>query len=142
MTPEDIRRLLDENSLSLSRRKTESNPFQPGNPADKEGMDHFFCTLSGPGIDQFEFYVSCTPDIEPRDVDMIEVVVKDVKAYRGCVGYEDFLRLFGLNDDEDRADVVLAWQELERLAPLVEQVSELANDNRRTVTPTVAAPGI
>jgi hypothetical protein len=142
MTPEDIRRLLDENSLSLSTTKTEANPFQPGDMADKEGMLHYFCTLSGPGIDQFEFYASCTPDIEPDDVDIIEVVVNDVKAYRGCVGYEDFLRLFGLNDDEDRADVVLAWQELGRLAPLVEQVSELANDNRRTVAPAVATPGI
>jgi hypothetical protein len=132
MTPEDIRRLLDENSLSLSTTKTEANPFQPGDMADKEGMLHYFCTLSGPGIDQFEFYASCTPDIEPDDVDIIEVVVNDVKAYRGCVGYED----------EDRADVVLAWQELGRLAPLVEQVSELANDNRRTVAPAVATPGI
>ncbi|MCS4089440.1 hypothetical protein [Rhizobium sp. BK176] len=139
MTPEDIRRLLDENSLSMSTTRTEANPFQPG---DKAGMVHYFCTLSGPGIDQFEFYTSNTPDIEPGDVDMIEAVVNDVKAYRGCVGYEDFLRLFGLNDDEDRADVVLAWQELERLAPLVEQVADLANDNRRTVTTPAASPGI
>jgi hypothetical protein len=142
MTPEDIRRLLDENSLSLSMTRTETNPFQPGESADKEGMLHYFCTLSGPGIDQFEFYSSYTPDLEPNDVDIIEVVVNDVKAYRGCVGYEDFLRLFGLNDDEDRADVVLAWQELERLAPLVEQVSDLANDNRRTVKTPAASPGI
>ncbi|MBY3151291.1 hypothetical protein HFO56_02680 [Rhizobium laguerreae] len=139
MTPQDIRRLLDENSLSLSRAKTEANPFMPG---DKGGMNHYFCTLSGAGIEHFEFYVSCTPDIEPIDVDMIDVLVKDIKAYRGCVGYEDFLRIFDLNDDEERADVVLAWRELARLAPLVEQVVELANDNRRAVIPTVAAPGM
>ncbi|MDW9479077.1 hypothetical protein GOB57_10415 [Sinorhizobium meliloti] len=139
MNPEDIRRLLDENSLVLTIAQTETNPYMPG---DKEDMDHYFCTLSGASIAHFEFYVSCTADIELGDVDVIDVLVKDIKIYRGCDGYLDFLRVFGLTDDEDRADVVVAWQELGRLAPLVEQVVELGNDNRRNVTPPVVAPGV
>ncbi|MCZ7861221.1 hypothetical protein O9X98_07345 [Agrobacterium salinitolerans] len=139
MTPDEIGRLLDENNLVLTIAQTENNPFMPG---EKEDMWHYFCTLSGSAIDNFEFYVSCTPDVEPKDVDVIDVLVKDIKTYRGCQGYEDFLRVFGLTDDEDRADIAVAWQELGRLAPLVDQVVELANDNRQTVTPTVATPGI
>lgn len=139
MTPDEIERLLDENSLVLTKTRTENNPFMPG---EKDDMYHWFCTLSGPAIAHFEFYASCTPEVEPTDADMVDVLVKDIKAYRGCSGYEDFLKVFGIDDGEDRADVALAWQELGRLAPLVEQVVELANDNRRTPAPAVSAPGI
>jgi hypothetical protein len=138
MTPEDISRLLDENSIVLAKAKTEANPFQPG---DKSGMDHFFCTLSGPSIEHFEFYVSYTPDLQPGDADVIDVLIKDIKTYRGCVGYSDFLNVFGLSDDEDRADVRVAWQELGRLAPFVDQVAELAAHQRHVTTPAPTAPG-
>jgi hypothetical protein len=139
MTPDEIRRLLDENNLVLTTALTENNPFMPGEKGD---MWHYFCTLSGDSVDHFEFYVSCTPDVEPKDVDVIDVLVKDIKTYRGCEGYEDFLRVFGLTDDEDRADIAVAWQELGRLAPLVDQVVELANDSRPVVTPVPVTPGI
>lgn len=138
MDHREIERLIDENSLALVANRTETNPFVPG---VKDDMYHFFCTLSGPAIADFEFYSSCTPDLEPTPADMIETLISDVKVYRGCGGYEDFLRVFGLDDGEDRADVTIAWRELERLAPLVEQINELTAD--RVAAPTTpSAPGI
>lgn len=138
MTPEEIGALFDDNGLVLTRSRTESNPFMPGYKSD---MDHYYCTLSGGGIDSFEFYFSHTSDLSPEDIDMVGVLVGDIKAYRGCAGYEDFLRVFKLSDDEDRADTVLAWEELGRLAPLVEQVLDLANDNAPAVAPSVGMKG-
>lgn len=138
MDTDGIRKLLDDNDLSLTVVRTEANPFMPGDTAD---LVHNYCTLSGNGIDSFEFYASTSPEIEPDLADLIEVLLRDVKAYRGCHGYADFLLIFGLDDGEDRADVTVAWTELERLAPLVEQVIDLANNNRRHAAPNVA-PGV
>lgn len=126
MTSEDISAIIEANGLNLTRSKTETNPFMPG---DKSDMEHFYCTLSGGGIDSFEFYFSHTDDVSPTDEDLVSLLVNDIKTYRGCSGYEEFLKVFKLNDDEDRADIALAWEELGRLAPLVDQVLDLANDN-------------
>jgi hypothetical protein len=140
MNHQDIDQLLEDNSLVLTKNQTETNPFMPG---EKDDMYHWFCTLSGPAIEHFEFYVSCTPEIDPTDTDMLNVLVKDIKTYRGCEGYEDFLKVFGIDDGEDRAEVALAWQELGRLAPLVEQVVELVNDDRRRNSiPSATAPSL
>lgn len=136
MTPEEISGLFETNGLSLTRTQTEANPFMPG---DKDGLDHYYCVLSGGGIETFEFYFSHTPDLSPSDEELVGVLMTDIKAYRGCSGYEDFLRVFKLTDDEDRADVALAWDELGRLAPLMDQVLELANGAAPLPTP---APGM
>jgi len=125
MEPGDIRRLMEERGLVLREAPTEANPFMPGDNSD---MVHHYCTLSGGGIEAFEFYASTTPDIEPDAADLVAVLLEDVKAYRGCAGYADFMLVFGLSDDEGRADVELAWDELSRLAPLAEQVVAMANE--------------
>ncbi len=126
MTQEEIGAVLDDNALSLTRTVTENNPFMPG---EKKDLEHFYCTLSGPAIEPFEFYFSRSPGQEPDDATVISLLMKDIKTYRGCGGYEDFLRVFKLNDDEDRAELVIAWEELARLAPLVEQVAALGKAN-------------
>nr|WP_250807601.1 hypothetical protein [Neorhizobium tomejilense] len=136
MTSEGIADLFEENGLTLVRTATESNPFMPGG---KEDLKHIYCTLSGGGIDSFEFYFSHTADLSPSDHEIVELLIKDIKTYRGCAGYAEFLLVFKLNDDEDRADLAVAWEELGRLAPLVKQVIDLDQTNAPAAP---SAPGM
>jgi hypothetical protein len=138
MTSEDIAELMEENGLVLKRAQTERNPFMPG---EKSDMVHLYCTLSGGGIESFEFYFSHTEDMSPTDVDIVSLLVKDIKTYRGCAGYAEFMLVFSLTDDEDRADLAVAWEELGRLAPLVDRVLDLGTAPE-VAPPTPSAPGM
>ena len=123
----DIVRLVEDNGIELSFTQTERNPFMPGDNSD---MDHWLCTLTAPGVETFDFYVSTAGDVRIDDTLAISVLVEDIKTYRGCPGYADFLLIMGLNDDDSRSDVEVAWAEMTRLAPLVEQVVGLADNVR------------
>ena len=124
MTLEEIASVMSDAGMTLDVRAAERNPYISG---EAEGMRHFLCELSGRRFESFDFYVSATPGTEMDDASIISLVLEDVKVYRGCPGYDDFLRLMGVDDGEDRTEAAVAWEEMERLAPLVDKAFPYAN---------------
>jgi hypothetical protein len=133
MTIEEIEELMESKGIAVAFAAADANPFMPG---DNDDMRHWFCTLSADGVEAFDFYVSATEGPEMSGARAVAFVMEDVKVYRGCPGYADFLLLMGLGDDDSRADLAVAWSEMGRLTPLVESVFDLD----REAAP--AAPGM
>lgn len=118
----DAAELLNAHGLAFKSHQVAENPYMPHDASD---MRHWLCSLSGDAVEGFEFYVSAgdgaCPDA-PEPAFALSLVMEDVRAFRECSGYADFARLIGV-DDEDPAGMV-AWNEVSRLAPLVESLVE------------------
>jgi hypothetical protein len=128
MTTDEVASIIEENNIVVTRNPASKNPFLVG---DAEEFRHFFCSISGAGIDNFEFYFS-ESGVSMTDAECIAMLISDINIYRGCAGYSEFLGVFGLVDGEDRAEIAIAWQELSRLAPLVDQIIELEGPTRKS----------
>lgn len=119
----DVESIMTANGLSFGCHPVAENPFMP---QDSRDLSHWFCTISGGPVEGFEFYVSVGEDVtddQPSAALALSLVLEDVRSFRSCEGYSDFVRMIGL-DETDPAGAV-AWEELGRLAPLVEALVEL-----------------
>lgn len=121
--PSEITDAIERHAIEMSTGVATRNPFMPGDTSD---MVHWFCNLSGHGLESFDFYLSFKGPAEPTLPAALHALSLDIKMYRGCAGYEDLLPILGLDDGEDRADLAVTWSELERLAPLLEQILDMA----------------
>ena len=119
----DIQSIIDAHGLSFRCHEVEANPYMPQDSSD---MRHWLCTVSGGPVEGFEFYVSLGEDAGlPRAELALSLVLEDVRSFRECDGYADFARLIGVDEDDPAGRV--AWEEIARLAPLVEALAELSH---------------
>lgn len=124
----DFAEIIEANGLQFSTMQAETNPFiDQVDDADR----HWFCTFSGHALPGFDFYVTTGADhgdVPPTAEFALELVAEDVRAYRECEGYADFARLMGVDDEDPQG--FAAFDEISRLAPLVEEVLGLDVSNR------------
>ena len=123
----DVSEIIASNALDFTAFPASANPLMP---QGGDGMNHWFCTFSGDRLSGFEFYVSLGSDYAneaPTAELALSLLVADVRAFRECEGYEDFARLVGVDDDDSSGEAVAyaAFEELGRLAPLVDEVLDV-----------------
>ena len=117
----DMLSIIEANGLAFGCHEVEANPYMPQDSSD---MRHWLCTVSGGAVDGFEFYVSLGEDAGHPDAQIaLSLVLEDVRSFRSCTGYGDFARLIGVEEDDPAGRV--AWEELQRLAPIAESLAEL-----------------
>lgn len=116
---EDINEFINSNEIEITFSPSDANPFMPGQNSD---LDHWFCNLTTPNTNSFDFYFSATNDIKPEPEMVLARLIDDIDKYKECNGYSDFIALFDTSEGEGEAELAVAWAELERLAPLVEQL--------------------
>lgn len=116
---EDISEFINSNEIKITFSPSDDNPFMPGHKAD---LNHWFCNLTTPNSNSFDFYFSGTNDIKPEAEMVLSRLIEDIDKYKECNGYSDFIALFDTSEGEGDAELAVAWAELERLEPLVEQL--------------------
>ena len=119
----DAEPLIDAHGLVFSCHEVAENPFMP---QDSDDLRHWFCTVSGGAVPGFEFYVSLGDDAggaEPSPSLAISLVMEDVRSFRACEGYADFAKMIGLDETDPSGRV--AWDEIERLAPMAEALADI-----------------
>ena len=116
---EDINEFINSNEIEITFSPSDANPFMPGQKSD---LDHWFCNLTTPNTNSFDFYFSITKGIKPEPEMVLARLIDDIDQYKECNGYSDFIALFDTSEGEGEAELAVAWTELERLVPLVEQL--------------------
>ncbi len=118
---EDIKAFMEANQVKIRFASSDTNPFMPGYSGD---MNHWFCNITAASVEPFDFYYSTSQDLQP-DADMaLQRLIEDIEQYKECEGYENFLSLFDIDEGDGESDLAVAWAELERLEPMVTQLTQ------------------
>ena len=117
----DSAKLIEDHNLQFKCMAVTKNPYMPH---ETEDLSHWLCSISGEVVAGFEFYVSLGSDYDNEpDADLaLSLVLSDIRSYRECTGYDDFIKLIGIEENDPAGR--LAWEEISRLAPVLESLIE------------------
>jgi hypothetical protein len=117
--------------LQLTAAPVMENPFMAQESAD---MTHYYCNLHNDDI-SFDFYMSLgsaySDSLTPEFC--LARVLEDVGSFRNCSGYQDFCKLIGVEEDDDKAR--LGFDEVRRISENLDFL--LSHENELDTGPTI-----